>query len=243
MTDKQFNKWFSIILMTLMVVAIAITTGIKLGQPSARTFFIIVAAIGSVMGVASSVMSANGYIWTFIFGLMDIACCLIVDADNGVWGDFSLHLLYLLPMQFVGIWQWRKRGAKGTTSEVKARRLNGKQILYVVLGTAAVLAAVYFILLQVKLHTVDPSQINRVQVASDAARTTFNIAGQILMALAFYEQWYFWIFVNIASIFLWGSTMAMSEASSYTVVMFVKYCFYLINSLNGLRIWYNLSRK
>ena len=229
--------------MTLMVVAIAITTGIKLGQPSARTFFIIVAAIGSVMGVASSVMSANGYIWTFIFGLMDIACCLIVDADNGVWGDFSLHLLYLLPMQFVGIWQWRKRGAKGTTSEVKARRLNGKQILYVVLGTAAVLAAVYFILLQVKLHTVDPSQINRVQVASDAARTTFNIAGQILMALAFYEQWYFWIFVNIASIFLWGSTMAMSEASSYTVVMFVKYCFYLINSLNGLRIWYNLSRK
>lgn len=243
MTDKQFNKWFSIILMTLMVVAIAITTGIKLGQPSARTFFIIVAAIGSVMGVASSVMSANGYIWTFIFGLMDIACCLIVDADNGVWGDFSLHLLYLLPMQFVGIWQWKKRGAKGTTSEVKARRLNGKQILYVVLGTAAVLAAVYFILLQVKLHTVDPSQINRVQVASDAARTTFNIAGQILMALAFYEQWYFWIFVNIASIFLWGSTMAMSEASSYTVVMFVKYCFYLINSLNGLRIWYNLSRK
>lgn len=243
MTDKQFNKWFSIILMTLMVVAIAITTGIKLGQPSARTFFIIVAAIGSVMGVASSVMSANGYIWTFIFGLMDIACCLIVDADNGVWGDFSLHLLYLLPMQFIGIWQWRKRGAKGTTSEVKARRLSGKQILYVVLGTAAVLAAVYFILLQVKLHTVDPSQINRVQVASDAARTTFNIAGQILMALAFYEQWYFWIFVNIASIFLWGSTMAMSEASSYTVVMFVKYCFYLINSLNGLRIWYNLSRK
>lgn len=243
MTDKQFNKWFSIILMTLMVVAIAITTGIKLGQPSARTFFIIVAAIGSVMGVASSVMSANGYIWTFIFGLMDIACCLIVDADNGVWGDFSLHLLYLLPMQFVGIWQWKKRGAKGTTSEVKARRLNGKQILYVVLGTAAVLAAVYFILLQVKLHTEDPSQINRVQVASDAARTTFNIAGQILMALAFYEQWYFWIFVNIASIFLWGSTMAMSEASSYTVVMFVKYCFYLINSLNGLRIWYNLSRK
>jgi nicotinamide mononucleotide transporter len=243
MTDKQFNKWFSIILMTLMVVAIAITTGIKLGQPSARTFFIIVAAIGSVMGVASSVMSANGYIWTFIFGLMDIACCLIVDADNGVWGDFSLHLLYLLPMQFVGIWQWRKRGAKGTTSEVKARRLSGKQVLYVVLGTAAVLAAVYFILIQVKLHTVDPSQINRVQVASDAARTTFNIAGQILMALAFYEQWYFWIFVNIASIFLWGSTMAMSETSSYTVVMFVKYCFYLINSLNGLRIWYNLSRK
>ena len=52
-----------------------------------------------------------------------------------------------------------------------------------------------------------------------------------------------WILVNISSMLLWGNTMLSSEASSYTVVMFIKYCFYFLNSLNGLRIWYNLSRE
>ena len=229
--------------MALMVVAIAITTVFKLQEPEARTLLILIAATGSVMGVASSVLSANGIIWTFLFGLLDIACCLIVDADNGIWGDFSMHLFYLLPMQIVGIWQWRKRGASGSKQEVKARRLTCRQRWLITGAVAAGLAAVYGILIAIKYATVAPEEINRVQVFADASRTTFNIAGQILMSLAFYEQWYLWILVNIASIILWGSTMLSSTASSYTVVMFVKYCFYLINSLNGLRIWYNLSRR
>jgi nicotinamide mononucleotide transporter len=166
-----------------------------------------------------------------------------VDADNGILGDFSLHLFYLLPMNIIGIYQWRKRGAVGAKTEVKARRLTRKQRWLVLAATVVGLAAVYGILLAIKFWTVDPSEINRTQVFADAARTTFNIGGQVLMALAFYEQWYLWILVNVASIILWGSTMLSSAASSYTVVMFVKYCFYLVNSFNGLRIWYNLSKE
>lgn len=241
MNDKKFNKWFSTILMTLMVIVIAITTVFKLQQPDARVAMLLIAAFGSVMGVASTVLSANGIIWTFIFGLLDVTFCCIVAADNGIWGNFGLHLFYFLPMQFVGIWQWRKRGAKGTESEVKARRFTGKQLLITIAGVAALFAVVYTVLIQIKLHSV--AEFDRNQVLFDAAVTTFNIAGQILMSLAFYEQWYLWILVNVFSILLWGNTMLSSAASSYTVVMFVKYCFYFVNSLNGLRIWYNLSRK
>lgn len=228
--------------MGLMVVTIGITTVFKLQEPQARTLLIIVAALGSVMGVASSVLSANGIIWTFLFGLLDVACCLIVDADNGIWGDFSMHLFYLLPMQIVGIWQWRKRGAT-KDKEVEARRLTPRQRWIVAASVVAGLAAVYGILIAIKFYTVAPDQINRTQVFADAARTTFNIAGQILMSLAFYEQWHLWILVNIASIILWGSTMLSSAASSYTVVMFIKYCFYLVNSVNGLRVWLRLSQS
>ena len=241
--EKKFNKWFSATLMTLMVITIVIATVFNLQAPQARTFLILVAALGSVAGVASSVLSANGIIWTFLFGLLDVACCLIVDADNGVWGDFSLHLFYLLPMQLIGIREWRKRGASGSKQEVKARRLTTKQRWAVAGGVAAGLAAVYGILLAVQYWTADPSAINHTKVFADAARTTFNIAGQILMSWAFYEQWHLWILVNVASILLWGSTMLESAASSYTVVMFIKYCFYLVNSLNGLRIWHRLSRE
>ncbi len=240
--DKKFNKWFSTILMGLMVLVIVITTIFKIQEPDARVAMLLIAALGSVMGVASTVLSANGIIWTFIFGILDVVFCCIVAADNQIWGNFSLHLFYFLPMQFVGIWQWRKRGAEGTKSEVQARRLTGKQRLLTIVSVLAGLALVFFVLLQIRMRTAE-GDFDRSQVFFDAAVTTFNIAGQILMSLAFYEQWYLWILVNISSIFLWGGTMLSSAASSYTVVMFIKYCFYLVNSLNGLRIWFKLSRK
>ena len=243
MNDKKFNKWFSTILMGLMVLVIVVITVFKMQQPDARVLMLLIAALGSVMGVASTVLSANGIIWTFIFGILDVVFCCIVAADNQIWGTFSLHLFYFLPMQFVGIWQWRKRGAVGTKSEVKARRLSGRQKLITMASVLAGLAAVFFVLYQIRLHTSSGEAFDRSQVFFDAAVTTFNIAGQILMSLAFYEQWHLWILVNISSIFLWGGTMMSSAASSYTVVMFIKYCFYLVNSLNGLRIWYNLSRE
>ena len=72
---KDFNKWFSTILMASMVVVISITTGIKLGQPDARPVMLIIAALGSVMGIASTVLSANGIIWTFLFGILDVVFC------------------------------------------------------------------------------------------------------------------------------------------------------------------------
>jgi nicotinamide mononucleotide transporter len=57
------------------------------------------------------------------------------------------------------------------------------------------------------------------------------------------EQWYIWILVNISSISLWAVTLMGPGASGNAAVMLVKYIFYLLNSLNGLRIWLNLSRR
>ena len=242
MNDKKFNKIFSTVLMTLMVVVIAITTAFKLQDPQARVVMLLIAAFGSVMGVASTVLSANGILWTFFFGILDVTFCTIVAADNGLWGNFALHLFFFLPMQFVGLWQWRKRGASGAKTEVKARRLTPSQRWLVLCSVLVLLAVSYGVLMWIQLRTVAPDQVNRLQVFFDAAVFTFNIAGQILMSLAYMEQWILWNLVNISSICLWGSTMLSSDASSYTVVMFIKYCFYLLNSINGLRIWINLSR-
>ena len=96
MNDKKFNKIFSTVLMTLMVVVIAITTAFKLQDPQARVVMLLIAAFGSVMGVASTVLSANGILWTFFFGILDVTFCTIVAADNGLWGNFALHLFFFL---------------------------------------------------------------------------------------------------------------------------------------------------
>ena len=60
------------------------------------------------------------------------------------------------------------------------------------------------------------------------------------MSAAYMEQWIFWIGVNIFSIILWTNSYRQS-ADSFTLVYIIKYCFYLLNCCNGLRIWLRLS--
>ena len=79
-------------------------------------------------------------------------------------------------------------------------------------------------------------------ILADAFSTVCNIFGQLLMSTAYMEQWVFWIGVNVASVVMWSLTLASPDGDSYAVIYLVKYAFYLLNSLNGLRIWLLLSR-
>lgn len=243
MNEKKFNKIFGTVLMTLMAATIVLITLFKARQEDARLAMLIIASLGTLTGFASALLSANGIIWTFLFGILDVICCAIVTSDNGAWGDFGLHVFYLLPMQFVGIWQWRRRGAKGAKKEVQARRLTWKQRGFIAAGSLACLAVAYMVLLKIQAATLaEGMEVNRAKVFFDAAVLTFNIVGQILMSLAYMEQWVLWNIVNVSNIGLWGIIMITEPQGDYTIVMFIKYCFYLINSINGLRIWLKLSQ-
>ena len=74
----------------------------------------------------------------------------------------------------------------------------------------------------------------------DAVSMVCNILGQYLLSTAYMEQWVFWILVNIASVTMWSVSLSKG-GDSYSLIYLVKYSFYLLNSLNGLRIWMALS--
>ena len=82
----------------------------------------------------------------------------------------------------------------------------------------------------------------KVAVLCDAVSMVCNLLGQLLMTFAYMEQWYFWIGVNVFTIVMWAASLD-GPADSYALVLVVKYAFFLLNSLNGLRIWINLSRE
>ena len=108
------------------------------------------------------------------------------------------------------------------------------------------IAVLYFILLRVdaaKLASGKIESLNRSKVLLDSVVMTLNIAGQVLLSFAFMEQWYIWILVNISSISLWTVALMGGSGSGNAAVMLIKYVFYLLNSLNGLRIWINLSKS
>lgn len=248
--SSGFNLAFNIFLVAGMVLAVTATTIFKLQQPGVKAFMLLLAAFGSVMGVVNTVMSANGNILTFVFGFIDVLIGTIVYLDNGIIGNFALHAFYFLPMQFVGFWQWRKRGADVRSGEVgshlKARRLSGSQWVWLLAGTCIGIIVLYFILLYVdnaKFTAGKIAVVDKPKILLDAVVMILNIAGQVLMSLAFMEQWYIWILVNISSISLWSVAVISGAGSGNAAVMLIKYIFYFLNSLNGLRIWWGLSRR
>ena len=50
--------------------------------------------------------------------------------------------------------------------------------------------------------------------------------------------------MNISSIIAWGTRLSEGgPESSYTIAQFLKYIFYLLNSINAIRIWLKLSKS
>jgi len=241
MTEKQFNKYFNAFILIGMTVVTCIVTAIKLGDAGeGEHLLLLLSAFGSLMGVLATVCSANGWIITFLFGFLDVsiygvACWMNwLEGGSGL-GNALLHFAYFVPMQLVGFLQWKRRGAK-SSHQVKARRLS-PSMRWAWLGISLVATVVLYLIIA-RFDRSAATGFLKVAVVLDVIPLVCNIIGQLLMSTAYMEQWIFWMAVNVFSIALW-----LNSDQSFAPVYIVKYSFYLINSINGLRIWNRLSKE
>ena len=198
----------------------------------------IVGSVAGIAGVLCVVLVAKGSIWNYLFGIVNVSMYAYISYKAALYGDAALNAFYYVPMQFIGWWQWRKRGAAmsesaadGAGVQVKARRFSWRQRAVLAVGCAAVVIAGGFIL----RYFGDP------QPFKDSTTTVLSIVAQALMALAFMEQWALWIITNVVSVVMWSICVARGEA--HAAVMVIMWVFYLLNSLNGFRVWLKLSRS
>lgn len=197
----------------------------------------VVGSVAGIAGVLCVVLVAKGSIWNYLFGLVNVSMYAYISYKASLYGDAALNALYYVPMQFIGYWQWRKRGAAISEAQsedgnvqVKARRFSWKQRILLAAGCAAAVVAGGFLL----KHLGDP------QPFKDSTTTVLSIVAQALMALAFMEQWALWIITNVVSVIMWVICVTRGEA--HAAVMVIMWSFYLLNSLNGLRVWLKLSK-
>ena len=242
--EEKFNKLFSAFVLIGMTVALVLTTALNLGDSTGGKILLLVSAFGSLMGVMSTVFSANGNILTFLFGFLDVSIygviCFINWRNGGTGlGNALLHLVYFVPMQFIGLAQWRKRGAS-STDKPAAKRLDARGWLITSLLLLLGSVTLYFILAHFDKSAA--GTFLKWSVILDVITLVCNILGQLFMSNAYMEQWFFWIGVNIFSILMWSWTLSQT-GGSYALIYIIKYSFYLINSIYGLRIWLALSRK
>ena len=229
MNNKVLNlyDWFLIIGVIASNIIYSIMTGT----------LDVLGSIAGITGVLCVVLVAKGSIWNYLFGLVNVSLYAYISYKASLYGDAVLNAFYYVPMQFIGYWQWRKRGAAileaeagGGGVQVKARRFTWGQRFILAASCAAAVIAVGFIL----KHFGDP------QPFKDSTTTVLSIVAQALMALAFMEQWALWIITNIVSVIMW--VICVMRGDAHAGVMVIMWSFYLLNSINGLRVWLKLSK-
>lgn len=191
-----------------------------------------IGTIALMMGVTGTVLSAKRSIWNFLFSAVNVTLYAYISFQASNYGQAALNALYYLPMQVVGYWAWSHRKDSGDKSKVKTRSMRPVHLALAILGSAA-----GTLLLAYLLGTFTDAT----QPLKDGFVTTVFIVGQILMTLAFWEQWFFWLAGNILNVVLWAVVMAEDEMVGG--LMLIKYAMYTINSINGIIIWRRAAKE
>ena len=223
--SNKFDKYFNIFLI-IGIISISLLYSVFTQSVD------ILGSVASISGVLCVVLVAKGSIHNYIFGIINVSLYAYISYKASIYGDAALNALYYLPMQFIGFWLWNKRGARSSKDEgetlVKARKLTKSQRLLVALSSTILVLIVAYIL----------DRFDDPQPIKDSITTVLSIIAQILMAMAFMEQWVLWAIVNVISVIMW--TICAMRGDSHSGLMIIMWLFYLMNSLNGLRVWRKL---
>ncbi len=212
MQEKANNRELTL----LLSVGLSLQLLVYILQPDIWTSFVgWITIISGLVGVCSVVLCSQGRIITFAFGFVQILTYMYLCWIEHLWAEVGMNIFYLLS-QFYGIYVWRKR----LEQEVLPRSLSTKMMLLLSLGTLVLSALVGWGL---------AAFTNDSQPWLDAFSAVPAIIAQVLLVLAYREQWFLWLFVDILTMILW------IIAGNYALAAL--YLFWCINCLVGLKNW------
>lgn len=178
--------------------------------------------ISGILGICSVVLSAQGNILTFVFGFAQVGTYTYLCCLERFYAEIAMNAYYFITMIY-GVFVWRRR-LVDQSMQVKTRVLS-MRTTPVIIFLVLLLSVVVGWLLQCFTDDSQPYL--------DAFTTVPALVAQVLMILAYREQWYLWIFVDILATIMW------IKAGDYC--MAAQYAFWCINCVYGLRQWSRLS--
>jgi nicotinamide mononucleotide transporter len=189
--------------------------------------------ISSISGMLCVVSVAKGKIANYYFGIVQTLTYAYIAYGYGLYGEVMLNALFYFPVQFIGIYMWKKNktehGVKG--EDVIISSLTKKGWFYTVLSILILTIGYGFFL----------KFLGGNLVWTDSATNVLSIAAQILMLKRYTEQWLLWISVNVLSIFLWLGALISQGGNDFS--MLVMWSAFLVNSIYGYLNWRKLSIK
>ena len=176
------------------------------------------AIVSGIFGICSVVLSAQGNILTFVFGFVQVATYTYLCCIERFYAEIAINIYYFITMIY-GVYCWRKRLCSNTM-QVQTRRLSSSLLSWL---TMVVLLFSLLTGWLLQRYTDDP------QPYLDAFTTIPAIVAQVLMVMAFREQWYLWLIVDVLAMVMW------LRAENYCMV--AQYAFWCANCIYGYVQW------
>ena len=177
--------------------------------------------VSGVLGICSVVLGAQGNILSFVFGFAQVATYTYLCCIERFYAEIAMNIYYFITMIY-GVYCWRKR-LTNNSMQVQTRRLSAKTLPWIIVAIIILSVLVGWLLGR---YTDDP------QPYMDAFTTVPAIAAQLLMVLAYREQWYLWLVVDLLAVVMW------LRAENYC--MAAQYAFWCANCVYGYIQWTKL---
>lgn len=177
--------------------------------------------VSGLLGICSVVLGAQGNIWSFVFGFAQVGTYTYLCCIEHFYAEIAMNMYYFVTMLY-GVYCWRRR-LQQDTKQLQTRRLPARLIPWMSAGVLLLSLLTGWLLSR---YTDDP------QPYMDALTTVPAIAAQLLMVLAYREQWYLWLVVDVLAVVMW------LRAENYC--MAAQYAFWCANCVYGYIQWTKL---
>ncbi len=191
---KEFEQWsrFETIFFTLSLVLVLACSVIKGDE--------ILAIIASVFGLIYTFSAGKGKIYCYFFGIISTIACGYIAFRTALFGTALLYFAYYLPMEILGIIEWKKHLIEKTNEIIKTKlSIHGLILLclFIFFGTATG----YFLFDVLK----DSNPL------IDSLVVVTSIAAMLMTVKRCIEQWALWTIVNLLSIYMWFIVFSSGE--------------------------------
>lgn len=213
----QTKRSDTIFLWSFLVVGLAVQIVTYFVNPQS-----VLSLLCGMLGICSVVLCSQGRILTYIFGFGQILTYTYLCYQESLYGLIGINVYYFIT-QIYGIYIWRKRLQEShneLTDAVPTRTLSYKMLTIIVVVVLAISALTGYLLAR---YTDDT------QPYLDAFTTIPALVAQVLMILAYREQWFFWFFIDILYVILWA------RAGDYCLL--AQHIFWCINCVYGFLRW------
>lgn len=185
--------------------------------------------VSAVSGIISAVLTGKGKPSCYLFGAIYAFTYVLITFRAAYYLSFFFELLFILPMEFVGLYLWIKHMNK-ETHEVHKRQMRARTRILTVLGVIAA-SLLLGLLMQI---TNDPLPF------IDSFTTVTMAVAMFLAVMRYSEQWVVWIVVNVLGTLLWVRSFLTSGENGAVLMLWI---IYVANSIIMCIKWYRETKK
>ena len=178
--------------------------------------------VSGLLGIVSVILCAQGNIWTFAFGFGQIITYSGLCYMERFYAGLGMNAFYFLS-QIYAIYAWKKLRTD-ESAIISPRSLPVRAFMVLCVAVVAVGLGVGWLL---SVYTNDS------QPYMDAVTTVVSVVAQVLLVMAYRQQWWLWLAVDVLFVIMWGI------AGNWSMVM--QYTFWCANCIYGLVRWRSLA--